>query len=260
MIKVVVHGALGRMGREVSSAVCRQSDMQLCGAVELKAVMDYLPLPDSTQVPLSTDISAIIKQCQPDVVVDFSIAQAVMPAVRIAAKQGVNLVIGTTGLTKDNLEEINQLAITHQICAVVAANFSLGAVMLMHLSKIAAKYFDNAEIIELHHDQKMDAPSGTALTTAKLMAESRGKPFVAPPGQHTVSRGELTEGISIHSVRLPGFLAHQEVIFGTLGQTLTLRHDSISRESFIPGVLLAIRAACKRKGLVNGLDTLLGLS
>ena len=259
-IKVVVHGAYGRMGREVVKAVCREPGMQLCGAVEQKVVADSLPLPDGTgTVPIATDLAAIIAQCQPDVVVDFTIAAAVMPAVRIATKEGVNLVIGTTGLTAADLDEINRLAIAGGVGAVVAPNFTLGAVLMIHLAKLAAKYFDTAEILELHHQLKADAPSGTALTTAKAMVQAKGRPFSSPPGQKQASRGELVEGISIHSIRLPGLMAHQEIIFGGPGQTLHIRHDTISRECYMPGIMLAIKEVVTRKGLIYGLDTLLGL-
>ena len=132
---------------------------------------------------------------------------------------------------------------------------------MMHLAKVAAKYLDYAEIIELHHHQKADAPSGTALTTAKAMAIARGKPFQCPPeqGKTSASRGEQVEGITIHSVRLPGLLAHQEVLLGGAGQTLSIRHDTISRECYMPGVMLAIKEVVKRQGLIYGLDALLNL-
>ncbi len=258
-IKVVVQGAYGRMGREVVNAVCHEHGMQLCGAVEQKIAENHLTLPTGGTVPIAANLESIITDCQPDVIVDFTIASAVMPAVRIATKQGVNLVIGTTGLTTENLDEINRLAITCQVGAVVAPNFTLGAVIMIHLAKIAAKYFDGAEIIELHHQLKADAPSGTALSTARAMIQARGRPFHSPPGQKQASRGEQLEGIGIHSIRLPGMMAHQEIIFGGPGQTLRVRHDTISRECYMPGVILAIKEVVKRKGLVYGLDALLGL-
>ena len=145
---------------------------------------------------------------------------------------------------------------------MVASNFALGAVLLMHFARIGARYFDHAEIIELHHDQKADAPSGTALTTARMMRESRGADLTRPPPPSTTLegvRGGVLGGVHIHSVRLPGLVAHQEVIFGGLGQTLTIRHDSISRESFVPGVLMAVSEVVKRQDLVTGLEGLLGL-
>jgi 4-hydroxy-tetrahydrodipicolinate reductase len=183
-----------------------------------------------------------------------------MSVVRIAVKQGVNLVIGTTGLTSEELDEIDNLAKAHNVGVVVAANFALGAIMMIHLAKIAARYFDYAEIIEQHHHLKADAPSGTALTTAKAMAEAKGKPFCQPPEKKpSQSRGQQVEGIAVHSVRLPGILARQEVLLGAPGQTLSLKHDTISRECYMPGVMIATREVVKGKGLIYGLDTLLGL-
>ena len=261
-IKVVVQGALGRMGREVVNALCHESEVQLAGATELQVSDDCLPLPDgSDAVALSSNLGYILTSCQPDVLVDFTTQKATMPAVRIATEQGVNLVIGTTGLTADELSEIDRLAIAHKVGAVVAPNFALGAVLMIHLAKIAAKYFNYAEIIELHHHQKADSPSGTALSTAKIMAQAKGKPFCRPPEpkETSASRGEEVEGVTIHSVRLPGLLAHQEVLLGGPGQTLSIRHDTISRECYVPGVMLAIKEVVKNKGLVYGLDTLLSL-
>ena len=261
-IRVVVQGASGRVGQEVVKALCREPETQVVGAVELQVAEDYLTLPDgSGTVPLSSDLDYILTSCQPDVLVDFTIAQVTMPAVRIATKQEVNLVIGTTGLTADDLNEIDRLATAHKVGVVVAPNFALGAVLMIHLAKVAAKYLDYAEIIELHHHQKADAPSGTALSTARAMAAARGKPFLQPLEQRKTSdsRGEQVEGVTIHSVRLPGLLAHQEVLLGAPGQTLSIRHDTIGRECYMPGVMLAIKEVVKRKGLIYGLDTLLGL-
>ncbi len=260
-IRVAVHGASGRVGQQVVNALCHEPDMQIVGAVDIKAAEDYLPLPDgSGTVPFSSKLDYILTTCQPEVLVDFTTAQATMPAVRIATKHGVNLVIGTTGLTADNVNEIDRLAQAHQVGAVVAPNFALGAVLMIHLAKVAARYFDFAEIIELHHHLKADSPSGTALATAKAMAQARGKPFSTPQQAKTsASRGEQVEGVTIHSVRLPGLMAHQEVLLGGPGQTLSIRHDTISRECYMPGVMLAIRKVVKHKGLIYGLDTLLGL-
>lgn len=259
-IRVAVHGASGRMGQTVVDALCHEPDMQIVGAVDIKAAEDYLPLPDgSGTVPFSPDLDYILTSCQPEVLVDFTTAQATMPAVHTTTERRVNLVIGTTGLTADDIKEIDRLAQVHEVGVVVAPNFALGAVLMIHLAKIAGKHFDFAEIIELHHHLKADAPSGTALSTAKAMAQARSKPFSSPPGKTSASRGGQVEGITIHSVRLPGLLAHQEVLLGGAGQTLSIRHDTISRECYMPGVMLAIREVVKHKGLIYGLDTLLGL-
>lgn len=260
-IKVVVNGALGRMGQEVVKAVCSDSGMQVVGATELEPARETLSLPDgSGEVPLSADIDRILGDCQPDVIVDFTSAKATMPLVWLAVERGVNLVIGTTGLKAEDVNEIERLAKAHKIGVVVAPNFALGAVLMTHLAKIAARHMDYAEIIELHHHQKADAPSGTSLNTARAMADARGKPFRSPEqAKAAASRGEAVDGITIHSVRLPGLMAHQEILLGAPGQTLSIRHDTINRECYMPGVILAIREVVKRPGLIYGLDTLLGL-
>jgi len=260
-IRVAVHGALGKMGQTLVDALCRETEMQIVGATDTKATEDHLPLPDgSGRVPLSPELETILTSCQPEVVVDFSTANAVMPLVRLASEHGVNLVIGTTGLSAEDIKEIDRLAKARGVGMVIAPNFALGAVLMMHLAKIAGKYLDHAEIIELHHERKLDAPSGTALATAKAMAQARSKPFsTPPPGEKSDSRGKQVEGISIHSVRLPGLLAHQEVILGGAGQTLSIRHDTSGRECYMPGVILAVKEVVKRKGLSYGLDILLGL-
>jgi 4-hydroxy-tetrahydrodipicolinate reductase len=261
MIKVVVHGALGKVGREVVNAVCRDPETSLVGAVDINLKNDFLLLPDDSKVPLSSDLESILTAQKPDVMVDFSLARAVLPAVRIAAKKKVHVVSGTTGLNQKDFDEVDRLAQENGVGAILASNFALGAIVMIHLSKIAAKYFDYAEIIELHHHLKADAPSGTALTTARAMAEARGKPFLVPSDKDSTmkSRGEQTGGVAVHSVRLPGLMAHQEVLFGVAGQTLSIRHDTISRECYMPGVLLAVKQVSKYKGLVSGLGTLLGL-
>jgi 4-hydroxy-tetrahydrodipicolinate reductase len=249
------------MGSEVIRALCGEPDTEVVGATEKTVYADHLALPDGCgEIPFSSDLERIITGQRPDVLVDFTVAAATMPAARIAAPRGVHLVIGTTGLTVDDMNEMEQLVNTNDICAVVAPNFTIGAVLMMHLASIAAVHMDHAEIIELHHDRKADAPSGTSLSTARAMARSRGKEFLRPPDPPQAdSRGHSIDGITLHSVRLPGLLAHQEVILGAMGQTLTIRHDTISRESFMPGVILAVKEVTKRKGLILSLAPLLRL-
>ena len=261
-IRIVVCGALGKVGSEIVTAVGRDPALRLVGGVEARQGVNHLPLMDGSLVPLGNDVQAILDRTRPRVLVDFTRPEAAMTNVRAAFKHRVSPVVGTTGLSPDDLAEIADLCAATGVGAVVAPNFALGAVLLMHFTRIAARFFDHAEIIELHHDQKADAPSGTALATAKAMRDVRGTDLIAAPTTKVTlagTRGGEQGGIHIHSVRLPGLVAHQEVIFGGLGQTLTVRHDSISRESFVPGVLLAVKQVINRTGLVYGLDELLGL-
>jgi 4-hydroxy-tetrahydrodipicolinate reductase len=260
-VKVVIHGASGRVGQVLVNTLYCGPDVKLVGAVDIKAPGDKIVLGDGSSIPFSTNLEQILLDTKPQVVVDFSLAKAVIPAVRSCVKQGVNMVIGTTGLTAEDVAEINRLVANGKTGVIIASNFALGAVLMMHFAKLAAKYMDYAEIIELHHNQKLDAPSGTALNTAKTMAAYRGRPFsqVADAGKNYPSRGENVGGIPVHSVRLPGLMAHQEVILGGLGQTLTIRHDTINRECYVPGVLLAVQEVIKRPGLTRGLENLLDL-
>ncbi len=262
-IRVVINGALGRMGQVVTKAVVCEPGLRAVGAVEKEVTQQYLPLTEAPElIPLSSDLDSLLKICDADVVVDFTTAEASMVAARIAIKQKVNMVIGTTGLSEENLAEIGNLCQTYKVGVVVAPNFSLGAALLIHLSKFAARFFDHAEIIEMHHDKKADAPSGTSIATARAMLQARGRPFTYPKATREVlsnTRGGELDGIAIHSVRLPGFMAGQEVVFSGAGETLSLHHNAINRECYLPGVILAIREVTKRKGLTYGLDALLKL-
>jgi 4-hydroxy-tetrahydrodipicolinate reductase len=262
-IRVVINGALGRMGQEVAKAVVCEPGLRPVGAVEKEVTQQYLPLAEATElILLSSDLESLLKSCDADVVVDFTSADVSIAAARIAIKQKVNMVIGTTGLSEENLVEIEQLCKTYKVGVVVAPNFSLGAAILIHLSKFAAKFFDHAEIMEMHHDKKADAPSGTAIATAREMLQTHGKPFVYPEVTREIlnnTRGGQMDGIAIHSLRLPGFTAGQEVIFSGAGETLSLRHNVTSRECFLPGIILAIKEVTKRTGLIYGLDALLKL-
>jgi len=262
-IRVVINGALGRMGQEITKAVVCEPGLKAVGAVEKEVTQKYLPLTEAVElIPFSSDLDLILRSCNADVVVDFTTAEVSMAAARIAIKQKVNMVIGTSGLSEENLAEIGQLCRASKVGVVVAPNFSLGAALLIHLAKFAAKFFDHAEIIEMHHDKKADAPSGTAIATARAMSQTHGKTFVYPEVTREVlsnTRGGQIDGIAIHSLRLPGFMAGQEVVFSGAGETLSLRHNTISRECYLPGVILAIKEVIKRKGLTYGLDALLKL-
>jgi 4-hydroxy-tetrahydrodipicolinate reductase len=262
-IRVVINGALGRMGQEVTKAVVREPGLKAVGAVEKEVTQKYLPRVEAVElIPFSSDLDSLLRICNADVVVDFTNAEVSMAAARIAIKQKVNMVIGTSGLSEENLTEIGQLCRANKVGAVVAPNFSLAAALLIHLSKFAARFFDHAEIIEMHHDKKADAPSGTAIATARAMLQAHGKPFIYPEVIREVlsnTRGGQMDGIAIHSLRLPGFMAGQEIIFSEAGETLSLRHNTINRECYLPGVILAIKEVKKRKGLTYGLDALLKL-
>ncbi len=261
-VAVLVHGALGRMGQQVLGALCQDPDTEPVAAVDLRAEQEFLTLPDgSGQIHLFSQLEPAISSITPQALVDFSTAAAVMPMARIAAKHHINLVIGTTGLSNAELDEMEQLCREYDIGAVVAANFSLGANVMVHLAKTAARFFDYAEVIEMHHEGKADAPSGTAIATARDMIAARGQPFSHKAAQKESlpgSRGAELEGVALHSLRMPGLLAHQEIVLGGPGETLRLRHDTISRECYMPGALLAVKRVPQIKGLVLGLDRLLG--
>ena len=250
------------MGRQVLETLDEEPGFEPVGVIEAQRPRGSAPLPSGGAVPMSPDPPALLRRTKPDIVVDFTVAHWTPVVARAAIAAGARPVIGTTGLDDGFLDELDALARQRGLGAVVAPNFAIGAVLLIHMARLAARYFDHAEIIELHHDRKIDAPSGTALTTAREMREARGRPFERPrtekeplPG----TRGGELDGVTIHSVRLPGLVAHQEVIFGGLGQTLSLRHDTTGRDSFMPGVLLACREVMRRTGLVRGLDALIGL-
>ncbi len=261
-LRVIVSGS-GKMGREVIAGITAQPDMHVVGVLEKFAESDRYLLPSGEQVPQSSDPTALFASTPADVLVDFTFHEWTSLVAPAAVLAGVRPVIGTSGLPQTLLNELKRECAARQLGGLVAANFALGAVLLMHLCNVAAPFFDYAEVIELHHEQKVDAPSGTAMATVQGMLAARGRAFEHPettkvslPG----TRGGLEGGVTVHSVRLQGLVAHEEVIFGALGQTLTLRHDTTSRESFIPGVALAVRQVMQRYEFIEGLDVLMGLT
>jgi dihydrodipicolinate reductase len=263
MIRVLVCGAYGKMGREVLKAVYKDEQLSIVGAVDVNS--DFADIGDligvgKTGVNVGNDLQMVINETKPQVMVDFTNPSSVMNNIGIALKNGVCPVVGTTGITEKDVNDLRELCKKNKVNALISPNFSIGAILMMKLTQEAAKFFPNVEIIELHHDQKLDAPSGTALRTAELIAENRGYMRQGHPAEVEKlqgARGGEMSGIRIHSVRLPGYVAHQEVIFGGLGQTLTIRHDSISRESFMPGVVLACKKVLTLDGLVFGLEHIL---
>jgi 4-hydroxy-tetrahydrodipicolinate reductase len=262
MTRVAVFGAGGRMGSTVCRAVHDALDMELVAAVDpWHAGIDLHQLgTPGTQVQVAAKASALV-DAGAEVAVDFTVAEAAADNLRFCAEHGIHAVVGTTGFSDVELQEFGDLFAKSNANAVIAPNFAIGAVLMMRFAELAAPYFDTAEIIELHHDQKADAPSGTAMLTAQRMATA-SKDWGDDPTTSTVApgaRGGTVDGIPVHSVRLRGIVAHQEVLLGTTGQTLTIRHDSYDRSSFMPGVLLAVRAIANTPGLTVGLDGLLGL-
>ncbi len=246
MIKVGVLGAKGRMGRTVCETVEEAPDTELVARVDQDDPLDAL---------LGCDVA-----------VDFTHVAAVMDNLRWCVEHGVTVVVGTSGFGDDRLAEVRSwLAAAPDGRVLIAPNFSVGAVLMMRFAAQAARFFDSAEVIELHHANKMDAPSGTALRTASVIGEARGKAGLGASPDATRqelpgARGAVVDDVHVHSVRVAGLVAHQEVLFGGHGETLTIRHDSLDRASFMPGVLLAVRGvASLPPGLTVGIEPLLGL-
>ena len=259
-IRVVVNGATGKMGVETVGAVCRQDDMTLVGATCRRERGPTLSLPDGREAPLSVNLEELIAQTKPDVVVDFTNAVAGMEAALVGAAHSVNMVMGASGLTGDDLEQLEALARDKDIGIIVAPNFALGAVVLKRLAERAAQFFEYADIVEAHHEAKIDAPSGFAMDLARTIGDKRQFTRNYPEMENLPdTRGGEYNGVTVHSIRMPGRSAHHEVIFGAPGQTVSLRHDTLSRDCYMPGVLQCIREVVKRPGLVVGLENVIGL-
>lgn len=244
MIGVAVLGAAGRMGSQVCAAVEADDDLELVARLDLDDSLDALA------------------ESGAQVAVDFTTPSAVKDNVRACLEAGVHVVVGTTGLTADDLEEISGWTSSLQANVFVAPNFAIGAVLMMRFAQQATPFFSTAEIVERHHTKKLDAPSGTALRTADLINEARsGAAWADTSEAETLagSRGGDRDGIRIHSLRVDGSVAHQEVVLGSTGETLTIRHDSLDRSSFMPGVVLAVKKVSGLDGLVVGLENLLDL-
>ena len=254
-IKIGVLGAAGKMGQTVCGAVEADSDTELVARIDPSG---------GDGIDTSLDV---LTAAGVEVVVDFTQPSSVKANALWCLEHKIHCVIGTTGLSKDDLDDLAKAADAGGANVFVAPNFSLGAVMMMHLSQIAAKYFGSAEVIEMHHNQKLDAPSGTALKTAREIEavwEESGRPpgGTANPDEKEVvsgARGADVDGVHVHSVRMLGGEAHQEVIFGAVGQTLTIRHDAMNRQSYMPGVMLAVKSVGSRPGLTVGLENLLDI-
>jgi 4-hydroxy-tetrahydrodipicolinate reductase len=245
-IRVGVLGAKGRMGTEVCAAVEAAPDLELVARVD-----------DGDPLTMLTDADA-------QVVVDFTRPDVVLDNIQFCLEHDIAAVVGTSGFDEARLADVQKRAEQRGGRVIVVPNFAIGAVLSMQFARTAARFFESVEVIELHHAGKVDAPSGTAVRTAALIAEARSEAGAAEVPDATTSelpgaRGAEVEGVRVHSVRLPGLVAHQEVVLGSSGETLTIRHDSFDRASFMPGVLTAVRAVRERPGLTVGLEPLLGL-
>ena len=260
-INVVVHGVMGKMGQQVLETVTNTLGMQPIGAADITASQGTIGLPDGLgEIPISGSLADVLEGA--DVVVDFTGAEGALSVLRTAAPRGVNIVIGSTGITEAIYQEAESLANEHEVGIIIAPNFAMGAVLMIALAKQASRFFDYADLTEMHHEAKIDSPSGTALAIANAALEGKPDGFIAPQSEKELidgARGATHQGISVHSARMPGRVAHHELVFGALGQTLTIRHDSVNRESFMPGVTLAINEVVNRKGLTVGLDKIMGL-
>lgn len=249
MIKVAVCGAMGKMGKEVCQAVLDCPDTELVAKIDIASDEMYHHIEDANRV---VDI---------DVLVDFTQPKSIFENAKYCLNNGIKIVIGTTGLKDEEIEFLKKLSQEKNTGCLIAPNFSTGAVLMMMFARQAAKYFDNAEIIELHHNQKKDAPSGTAIKTASMMAEVKDD-FTKNncPETETIEGargGNSYSNIHIHSVRMPGYIASQEVIFGSSGQVMTIRHDSMDRKCYMQGVLLAVKHVAKKNDFVYGLDNIM---
>lgn len=251
MINVAIAGYAGRMGSAIVDAVTAAEDMQVVAGIDPFGKEASFSTFASIDELLSSDI-------KPDVLVDFTQPSVVADTLAKALPAGIDCVVGTTGLTNETLESLADSA-AEGTCLFYAPNFTTGAVLMMQFARAAAPYFPEAEVIEMHHCNKKDAPSGTAVRTAQLIAESRDFTSKAPGSETEIdgcegARGALVEGVPVHSVRSMGYVASQEVIFGSMGQSLTIRHDSWDRTSYMPGVLLGIREVGSNSGLIVGLE------
>lgn len=256
VIKVAVAGPRGKMGREAVATVIKNENFLLVAVLDYKQETECL----GDNIPIYTSLNLLIEQTEPDVLVDLTIPSAVFEHAMTALDYGVRPVIGTTGFTDLQLDTLRNKVEEVQVGCIIAPNFSIGAVLMMKFAQTAAKYLPNVEIIEMHHDQKVDAPSGTAIKTAQMIQQTRTSMEQGHPGEEETilgARGAKMDGMHIHSVRLPGLVAHQQVLLGGEGQLLTLRHDSFDRASFMSGIVLSINEIMERDVLIYGLEDII---
>ena len=262
-IKVIVAGARGRMGSEAVKLVHNTEHFELVATIDRKHNGENLEDIEGfqgIQTPIFSDIHECFSKVEADVLIDLTTPEVGMYHTETALSYGIRPVVGTTGFTKDDLVKLESLTKEKNLGCIIAPNFAIGAILMMKFSQMAAKYFPDIEIIEMHHDQKLDAPSGTAAKTADLIASVREAKIQGHPNEKETipgARGANVDGMRIHSVRLPGLVAHQQVLFGSAGELLTIRHDSFNRASFMTGVKLAVEAVMNLDVLVYGLENII---
>ncbi|AYC29404.1 4-hydroxy-tetrahydrodipicolinate reductase [Paenisporosarcina cavernae] len=264
MIRVALAGPRGRMGSEAVHTLMKNSSIDLVAVLDYKEIGKVLSetsiFPANYEIPVYNKIEELLQIEKPDVFLDLTTPESVYDHAEHCLTKQVKVVIGTTGMSEKQSSSLQKLSDENQTACIIAPNFALGAIMMMKFAKMAAAYFPDVEIIELHHDQKLDAPSGTATKTASLISEVRKPHQQGHPEEKEVlqgARGASYQGIPIHSVRLPGFTAHQKVIFGDTGQLLTIQHDSMSRQSFMSGIVFAIEKVMQTNDYIVGLENLL---
>ena len=264
MIRVAIGGPRGKMGQEAVHTIMNNENMELVAVLDHREIGEFLSespeFPASYDVPVFLNLDSLITMIRPDVFLDLTTPHQVFEHTILCLQNNVRPVIGTTGFTDEQLQECTILAQNHEVGCIVAPNFAIGAVLMMKFASMAAAYFPDVEIIEMHHDQKLDAPSGTAYKTAQMIAEVRESHKQGHPNEEETiagARGASFDGIPIHSVRLPGLVAHQQVLFGGEGQLFTLRHDSFNRQSFMSGVTFSINQVMDLRELVYGLENIL---
>ena len=261
--KIVVAGPRGKMGSEAVRLVENTEEYELVAVVDHKhggQLLNELEGISTLPLPVYSDLAQCLTEVKADILIDLTTPEVGMKHTKTALQFGVRPVVGTTGFTTDNLKELEELCKDKELGCIIAPNFALGAVLMMKFSQLAAQYFPDVEMIELHHDQKLDAPSGTAVKTAEMISQVReGKIQGHPNEKETIqgARGAEYNGMRIHSVRLPGLIAHQQVMFGSNGQTLTIRHDSYNRESFMSGIKLAVDTVKNVNTLIYGLENII---
>ncbi|WP_010095878.1 4-hydroxy-tetrahydrodipicolinate reductase [Ornithinibacillus scapharcae] len=259
-INIVIAGPRGRMGQEAVDMVLEEPTFTLVGCIDRKE--QQIPKLAERSIPTYTNAEECFYALDVDVMIDLTVAESSYHHILLALQQNISCVVGTTGFSEEQLGEIKRVALDNNTGCIIAPNFAIGAILMMHFSKIAAKFFSDVEIIEKHHDQKIDAPSGTAIKTAEMIKSIRKSKKQGHPDEvETLKgvRGAVMDGIPIHSVRLPGLVAHQEVMLGGVGETLTIKHDSINRKSFMEGIKLSIRRVIERKEFIYGLENVLDL-